>query len=314
MKTMLLEKTSLEWGGGRPWVFEKLLVTLALFWALSWSPIEAWAKTVSSEDDGVKVTEVTQPWTEVMQWKATISLQDVIQMMEEDWIDVSGEEEDWPGIEPDPEWDDEWEPEWWKESGGSRIWVHGFVQVWTSVVPDFAGIFSDKASALMCISAWDQKTWLWVSLIRLDDFSSDPAYPVSRATVIVPSWSKSIGEGWSLETGLECTFMDKLPGEREFLPYVVWSYKTKGEWTIEWKYFHQFREWQDMDAFRLWITKKITDALSLTGHWWYKSDYAKHFYGRVIVDVSLWWWFGAQMSCIYKDWVFTPTRWVMYRF
>ena len=192
--------------------------------------------------------------------------------------------------------------------------VHGFVQVGTSVVPDFAGIFSDKASGLMCISAWDQKTWLWVSLIRLDDFSSDPAYPVSRATVIVPSWSKSIWEWWSFETWLECTYMDKLPWEKEFLPYVVWSYKTKSWWTIEWKYFHQFKEWPDMAAFRLWITKQITDALSLTGHWWYKSDYAKHFYWRIIVDVKLWWGFWAQMSGIYKDWTFTPTRWVMYKF
>ena len=40
MKTTLLEKTSLEWGGGRQWVFEKLLVTLALFWVLSWAPSE----------------------------------------------------------------------------------------------------------------------------------------------------------------------------------------------------------------------------------------------------------------------------------
>ena len=40
MKTMALEKTSLEGGGGRSWVLEKLLVTLALFWVLSWAPSE----------------------------------------------------------------------------------------------------------------------------------------------------------------------------------------------------------------------------------------------------------------------------------
>ena len=277
-----------------------MLATAALVWALSLlSPSEWSAKTVSSIDEGAKVTEVTLPWTEVEQKKDTISLKDAIQWLEGEKTWIS--EEDEPGKEPDPEWE-------------SRIWVHGFVQVWTSVVPDFAGIFSDKASGLMCISASDQKTWLWVSLIRLDDFSSDPAYPVSRATVIVPSWSKSIWEWWSFEAWLECTYMDKLPGEKEFLPYVVWSYKTKSGWTIEWKYFHQFKEWPDMDAFRLWITKQITDALSLTGHWWYKSDYDKHFYGRIIVDVKLWWWFWAQMSCICMGWTFTPTRWVAYKF
>ena len=43
MKTMILEKTGLERGGGWPWVLEKLLVTLALFWVLSWAPSEWFA-------------------------------------------------------------------------------------------------------------------------------------------------------------------------------------------------------------------------------------------------------------------------------
>lgn len=38
MKTTILEKTSLESGGGWLWVLEKILVTLALFWVLSWTP------------------------------------------------------------------------------------------------------------------------------------------------------------------------------------------------------------------------------------------------------------------------------------
>lgn len=303
MKKRLLERLEKWWA---VWSTLKwLLLSTALFWALSWSPTEAWAKTASSEGDGVKVTEVTQPWTEVMQswaevtqqWigetkqKGTISLEDAIDMMKKD--------ESW--IEPDP-------------GDESRLKVHGFVQVWTSVVPDFAGIFSDKVSGMVAIDAKDQKTWLWVSVIRLDDFHTDPEYPLSRASVVVPYWTISSKDGkrsgW---TSVEFSFIDQMPGDIGVTPVVVWSYSDDG-WTIEWKYFHDFREWEDMDAVRLWITKKIWKILSLTAQWWYKSDYAGKVYGRVIADVDLGGWFWAQLSCIARDWQLIPTGWVMYRF
>lgn len=302
MKKRLLECLEEWWV---VWGTLRLLLSTALFWVLLWSPTEAWAKTVSSEDDGVKVTEVTQPGTEIMwlwtevtqsweeieqQW-GTISLEDAIKMMEEDGL--------W--VEPDPE----------KEGG---IKVHGFVQVWTSVVPDFAGIFSDKVSGMVAIDAKHQKTWLWLTVIRLDDFHTDPEYPLSRASVVVPSWTIQSKDGkrtaWA---SVEFSFIDQMPGTVWYTPVVVGTYSADG-WTFEWKYFHDIREWEDMDAVRLWITKKIGDILSLTAQWWYKSDYEGKVFWRVIADVDLWDGFWAQLSCIVRDWKLTPTMWVMYRF
>lgn len=344
MKTRELESLEKRWvaWGTLKW----LVLSAALLWVL-WSPTEAWAKTVSSDDDGVKVTEVTKPWTAVMQpWMEvtqqndTIFLEDTIKMIEKDgpWIepdldddgkdsrtlpkDKDGWEKKWDDGEKKPwvtgwDWDYDvpdielgqgWEKKW------SRIWVHGFVQVWTSVVPDFAGIFSDKVSWMIGIDAKDPKTWLWLTVIRLDDFYTDPEYPLSRASVVVPYRTITSKDGKrSLWTSVEFSFVDQMPGDVGVMPVVVWTY-SDGWRTIEWKYFHDIRKWEDMDAFRLWITKKIWDILSLTVQWWYKSDYAEKFYGRVIADVNLWGGFWAQLSCIAKDWKLTPTAWVMYKF
>ena len=279
------------------WMF----ATAALVWALSLlSPSEWSAKTVSSIDEGAKVTEVTLPWTEVEQKKDTISLKDAIQWLEGERSWVS--EEDEPRKESDPEWE-------------SRIWVHGFVQVWTSVVPDFAGIFSDKTSAMIGIDAKDSKTWLWLTVIRLDDFHTDPEYPLSRASVVVPYWTISSKDGKrSAWASVEFSFIDQMPETVGVMPVVVWTY-SQGGWTFEWKYFHDIvKWWKDMDAFRLWITKKIWDMLSLTAQWWYKSDYKGKVFWRVIADVDLWWGFWAQLSCIARDWKLTPTMGVFYKF
>ena len=59
----------------RDWVLWKVLLTAALTWALLWSPSEWSAKTVSGIDEGAKVTEATQPWTEVDEEKKTITCQ-----------------------------------------------------------------------------------------------------------------------------------------------------------------------------------------------------------------------------------------------
>ena len=290
MKKKELEMTSLEQRkASGVWI----LATAALVWALSvLSPSEWSAKTVSSIDEGAKVTEVTLPWTEVEEEK-TISLGEVI------WVWWT--QEDGPEIEPDPEW----EP---------RIWVHGFVQVWTSVVPDFANIFSDKISGMVAIDAKDQKTWLWLTVIRLDDFHTDPEYPLSRASVVVPYRNVSSKDGKRLAwASLELSYIDQMPWKVGFTPVVVWTYNADG-WTFEWKYFHNFKEWEDMDSVRLGISRKIWDIMKLTAQWWYKSDYAGKFYGRIIADVDLWDWFWVQLSCILRDWKITPTGWIMYKF
>jgi hypothetical protein len=310
-----MKKTTLEmqWAEKkRAWTWATLM-SAALALILLWAPAEWHEKTVSDRFEGAKVTEVTQPWTRVDEEKKTISLWDLIR---DDGLSFGEEtQEDWPRIEPDPEPEigDWWKVEWWG-SKESRIWVHWFVQVWTSVVPDFAGIFSDKVSGMIAIDAKDQKTWLWLTAIRLDDFHTDPEYPLSKASVVVPYRTISSKDGkrsgWA---SVEFSFIDQMPETVWVTPVIVWSFSADG-WTIEWKYFHDFKEWKDMDAFRLWITKKISDALRLTAQWWYKSDYKDLFYGRVIADVDLWRWFWAQLSCIMRDWKFTPTMWVMYKF
>lgn len=294
-------KLEMQWSEERKgWVWTTLM-SAALIWALWVLSPQAWlAQTVSSTDEGAQVTEVTQPWTEVEQEKDTITLGEAIQQAEGSWTYVVWEE-DGPWIEPDPDW------EWW-------ISVGWFIQVWTSVVPDFANIFSDKMSGMIAIDAKHQKTWLWLTVIRLDDFHTDPEYPLSRASVVVPYRSVSSKDGKrSASTSVELSFIDQMPWKIWCTPVVVWTYNADG-WTFEWKYFHDFKEWKDMDAFRLWITKKIWDIMKLTAQWWYKSDYAKKFYGRIIADVDLWGWFWAQLSCIARDWTITPTWWIMYKF
>ena len=319
MKKRLLERLEKWWA---VWSTLKwLLLSTALFWALSWSPTEAWARTVSSGDDGVKVTAVTQPWTEAMrswrevtqlwedvakswtevkQQKDTISLEDAIEMMKDEETYVV--EKGGPWIEPGPDW----EP--W-------ILTHWFVQAWSSVVPDFAEICSDKPALMIGIDATHEKTWLWVTVIRLDDFHKDPKYPVSRATVVSPHRWKSFVDGRvTVWVEGEVVFIDALPDAVWVTAKVVWSYSIWDGWTLDWMYAHSFEKWGGSDWVRLWISKKIDDALRVTAQWWYKTDYEGKFFGRVIADVDLWGWFWAQLSCIAKDWKLTPTAWIIYSF
>lgn len=302
------------------WIMWKGLWTAALLYAL-WSPVEWYAQDLKSADEGVITTDVVSPqmeekkvdtidWVTAIQWTWVKDRDDWIS----EWDD--GKKKlwvtwwDWDGDDtPDTGWDQGWEKEW------SRIWVHGFVQVWTSVVPDFASIFSDKVSWMIGIDAKDSKTWLWLTVIRLDDFHKDPEYPLSKASVVVPYWTISAKDGKrSAWASVEFSFIDQMPETIGVTPVVVWTY-SQDWWTFEWKYFHDIvKWWKDMDAFRLWITKKIWDILSLTAQWWYKSDYDGKFYGRVIADVDLWGGFWAQLSCIAKDGKLTPTGWVIYRF
>lgn len=99
MKKKELEMTSLE---ERKASGTWMLATAALVWALSvLSPSEWAAKTVSSIDEGAKVTEVTQRWTEVEGEKKAISLEDAVKLLDDEWW-AETEEEDGPWIEPDP--------------------------------------------------------------------------------------------------------------------------------------------------------------------------------------------------------------------
>lgn len=280
MKTTRTEKECVE--TKRAWRWKVLPTTAALLYALVGSPQEWYAKTMSGIEWWANQVGMTSPVkTDSLEKTITVDeLKKDLETKEKKGIDVSG-----------------------------------FIQLWTSIVPDFASICSDKPSMLLCIDATDKKSWLWVSFIRLDDFHSDPAYPVSKASVLVPHWSKTLWDGkWTVWASVECTYIDQMPDGAEIMPLIVWTYDTKDGWTFEGKYFHEMMKWPDADAFRLWITKKITDALSLTAQWWYKSDYDGKFFGRVVADVDLWGWFSVQVSWVAKDWKISPTALVAYKF
>ena len=228
---------------------------------------------------------------------------------------------EWDSIwtESEPELDstdvlspDDWIWEWSDEE--KQITTSWMIQFWTSVAWDFAEICSDKGTLIAVVDISHEKIWLWFTAIRMDDFHNDPDQPTSKATVLNPHRTKTFKDGkvkFSIEW--KYTLIDNLPKANWFSPDIIWSYSDKW-WTIEWMYAHKFKEWQDSDAFRIAVWKKIWDALTLTAQWRYETWYDRHFYGRVIVDVELWNWFWVSMSCIAKYGKLMPTIWVLYKF
>lgn len=231
---------------------------------------------------------------------------------------------EWAWIEPDPIWweTSEWETSEWdsldqeQQPSQWRLKVHWMLQVWTGVAWDAAEVCSDKATLVAVVDLSDSKTWLWFTTVRLDDFHNDPECPLSRVTVLNPHLTKNFWKDWKFKASLEWkyTIIDHLPQANWFSPDVVLSYTTDGWRTFEWMYAHKFKTWEDSDAFRLTVSKRINEALTLTWQWWYETWYDKKFYWRIIVDVNLWNWFWAQLSCIAKYWKLTPTAWVIYQF
>ncbi len=252
------------------WMF----ATAALVWALSLlSPSEWSAKTVSDTHEGVVVTEVTQAWTEIDKEKKTISLEEAVQM-----------DNDWP-----------------------RIQTHGFAQVWSNVAPDFAERLSDKPSLMLCIDASDKKTWLWLTVARLDDFHDDPEYPASKATVLNTHWNKSFWKDGRVSITVEwkSTFIDNLPSANGFTADVVWSYTTEKWLTTELTYFHWFKEGKDMNAVRISVSQNIGSVLKATWKVWIKSDSNPKAYWQAGLEANKnWMW--LQFGVIGKGKTRTP--------
>ena len=223
-----------------------------------------------------------------------------------------------PGIEPDTGW---WEESQFETSAEQKsdtdgkwwIAVHWMLYGWTWVAWDFAEVCSDRWTLIAVVDMSHPQTWLGFTAIRLDDFHNDPDQPASRATVLNLHWNQKYWRFW-LWVEWKYTFIDHLPQANWFSPDVVLSYTTDGWRTFEWMYAHKFMDWPDSDAFRLSVAKKVNKALTITWQWWYETWYDKHFYGRIIVDVNLWNWFWAQLSCISKYWKLVPTAWVIYQF
>ena len=303
----------------KKWILRKVLPMATLLYALWWSPVEWSAQTLSSIDEGAISTEVGTPKVEEKK-DTTIDLGAVMQwkLIKDDWISVWDDDEKKPwttGWGWDGKWKNPKTPEWgdvW-EKWTSWIALHGMIQVWKIVIPDYADIASENPAALVCVDASHERTWLWVSVVRIEDFNKDPSNPASQVTVINPHWDKTFGKA-SVSVNSEFAFLDKLPEWNGVTAKVLWSYDLWKGWSLEWTYFHGFNKWPDSDAFRLWISKMIDKAWGLTVQWWYKSDYDKMIFGRIIMDINLWDGFGLQLSCIAKDWKLTPTMWVVYRF
>lgn len=129
-----MKKTTLEmqWSEERrAWAWTTLMST-ALIWALSlFSPSEWLAQTRSSADEGEKVEVVTTQWTNVEEKKDTITLDEAIQLIKNEWIEEVEEDGTW--IEPDPEWDDEWKTDQLKTPTKFTISTWVGYKVWWDV-------------------------------------------------------------------------------------------------------------------------------------------------------------------------------------
>lgn len=318
-KTWLTEHS--EPDGGAKQKLKKQLAWMALLGTFLMGKVWDWLaqemKTKEKKEDRKEI--VVQPTTQVLA----------------DTLDVPR----WPSREPDPipdgkndttagrdpEWDNDWDEEWeheewqaWtdeKEQWDGKWWiaVHGMLYGWTWVAWDYAEVCSDRWTLIAVVDMSHPQTWLGFTGIRLDDFHNDPDQPASRATVLNLHWNQKFWRFW-LWVEWKYTFIDHLPQANWFSPDVVLSYTVDWWRAFEWMYAHKFKSWEDSDAFRLTVAKKVNDALKITWQWWYETWYAWHFYGRIIVDVDLWKWFWAQLSCIIKNGKLTPTSWVLYKF
>jgi len=308
-------RESPEPGGGVKEKLKKAFAWFALFSTLLLGKVGEW---MAQE---VWTQERKEYWKEIVVQPSTEVQSDTLVS----WDDVPR----WPDREPDPVWEDkpttepEWNDEWekWQTSEDEEkqpdekwwIAVHWMLYAWTWVAWDFAEVCSDKWTLIAVVDMSHPQTWLWFTGIRLDDFHNDPDQPASRATVLNLHWNKKFWRFW-LWVEWKYTFIDHLPQANGFSPDVVLSYTIDGWRRFEWMYAHKFKTWEDSDVFRLTIEKGLSKALKITWQWWYETWYQWHFYGRIIVDVNLWNWFWAQLSCIFKNGQLTPTAWIIYQF
>lgn len=224
-------------------------------------------------------------------------------------------------------WDNPWED--WKEKENPRT-VHAMLQVWKIVIPDFADVASTNATAFTMVDISNKKMQWWVRIVNINDFGKNAdnpessVNPLGKVTVVYPYMSRQVGEKASVTVGTEFAFIERMPQWNWITATVAWSYDMGKGRTINWDYFHSFPgfedlkdpnvKWNHSDAIRIWITKKVNEALDITAQWRYKTDYDKKFFGRIIADINLWNGFWAQMSCILKNWKLEPTAWVFYKF
>lgn len=283
-----------------------------------WKRKVAWAALLGTLLFGKVVDWVaqevkTQERKENQNW---ITLQAPTQV-QSDTLTTWDEATSWPNREPDPleweesEWWESWD-QWWKEKT-KTLEVHGTVRWGSDVTPLLWSVLSDNPALMLTIDASNPQTWLWVSIIRADDFDTSMDNPAGQATLVDLYWQKKF---WNLSVMWvwEYAHIDKLPGADSFTPIVWCTYEAWKWWTIDAWAWHTIQEWDDIDVVRLWVTKQLNESLSLAAQGFYRSDLSKKFYGRVQANVILWKGFWAQLSFIAQEWKITPTAWILYKF
>lgn len=288
---------------------------LALFGTLLFGEASEWIaqQALAQERKQDTIELVVQAQTKTMPDK-TISWDDAIKL---------------PGIEPDPDPDlkpEEWETTWeweeaWEWEAQTKEWkekekkleIHGTIRWGSDVTPLLWSVLSDNPALMLTIDASNPQTWLWVSVIRADDFDKSMENPAWQATLVDLYRQKKFGN-FTITWVWEYAGIDKLPGADSFTPIVWCTYDAWKWWVIDARAWHTFQEWEDIDVVRLWVTKQLNEGLSLAAQWFYRSDLSRKFYGRVQANVILGKWFWAQLSLIAQEWKLTPTAWVLYKF
>ena len=273
---------------------------------ISWDEaVKLYADTSSSTttlDEAIKGPEMEPDttWWEVLEWWDGPDVEDSQATV--DTVDT-GDSPDTPDTTATTKKDE------------SKISFGWMVQFGSGVAADAAEVCSTNPELLWVLNVSHKKTGLWISLVRLDDFSKDMSNPCSQVTIVNPYWTTTLWPDGKFRITAEWKYslFDKMPELNWFSPDIKLAYSDKG-WTVEAMYIHKFQKWWDSDAFRLSVSKTFDEIFQLTAQWWYETGYDKHFYGRLIATVDLGHGFLVEMSCIAKHWEITPTAWILYRF
>ena len=268
-----LEKRWVVWG-----TLKGLLLSAALLWVL-WFPTEAWAKTVRSDDDGVKVMEVTKPWIAVMQsWmgvtqqKDTLSLEDTIKIMNEGepWIepDLNDDDKD-QGTLPE-DWTDQTKEKsdswvsfsrqtwvWYSVTGWQAIWVNRFV--WSGTL--FKGkLWEVRVTWIADLddplhTKWSWKLILWKSLYKGLSLDWDYTFTWTWGNIFRMGmwyggqlWDGSyavkifpLNTNWS-PLSAKVSFSTKVWKNWSLSSFVMVDFDTKWYYS-ETEYIHQLAQW-----------------------------------------------------------------------
>jgi len=274
----------------RNWsTFGKVLPTaaaiLALLFAWKWSATEMWASGMNIVAQDSKVTELTDS---VISSPDTTEVIDLFPGMKVDWTsseDVVKSTTNELGDTLITQ----------NSDNGSRIKVNGWIILGTGVLWDFGDKVSDNITPIAYLNINHPKTWAWLRIIRVDDFSNDSDHPFSKVTEVNPYITKTFWKNWewSVTGEFKYDFVDKSPESNGCAADAVLSYKSESWWSFDWTYTHRFT-WKGSDALRLWVSKDIADDFNLGAQVWVVDTNHDWVYYRVSWTKDLWKWFSLQ--------------------